>query len=471
MIIRGSIPTLIALCMLAGLCGCVAVPPLEKIQSTQVCENGLCKPLDMAQSAAVIERLKGLFANGLTQEFKPCEAKPGDFTCVGDDLGLFVMGGPIPGRGALKAMTVLSATAGPKPGTAKLRIAASETFLGTPLICAHADATLSVTGDGKVVLDVEPHYCNWALIGNLFTTLSIAIDHIDFSGRRISGFYSIATTGTGNGSGSGYTAMTLPDNRLQSQVVTELNSIKKAEVIKTADLVALPAPAVEKGRRVALVLGNAAYSNLPLVNTRNDAAVIEAALKQIDFEVVTVIDGDFEAMSAGIRKFLVSAQESAVALVYFAGHGIEVNGRNFLVATDVDMTSPQSVLGRSIDVTDMLATLGTVTRNTKIIILDACRENPFPEKFKRQQQGLAQIEAPIETFIAFSTSPGKVAEDGAGKNSPYTRSLASRLVQPGVNLEAVFREVRKSVVSDTKGRQTPWENTSLTTDVRLASAR
>ena len=471
MTIRGSIAILSWLCMLVGLYGCVAVPPLEKIQSTQVCENGLCKQIDIAQSAAVIERLKTLFANGLTQEFKPCESKPGHFACVDDDLGLFVMGGPIPGRGALKSLTVLSTTAGPKPGTLKLRLVVSETFIGTPLICAHADAILSIAAEGKVVLDIEPHYCNWALIGSIFSTISLAIDRIDFSSRRISGFYSIGVAGVGNGSGSGYAAMTLPDNRLQSQVVAELNTFKKAELIKTTDLVALPAPAVEKGRRVALILGNAAYKDLPLVNTRNDAHVMAAALKQIDFEVLSVIDGDFEAMSSGIRKFLASAQESTVSLIYFAGHGIEVNGRNFLVATDVDMTSPQSVLGRSVDVTDMLATLGTVTRNTKIIILDACRENPFPEKFKRQQQGLAQIEAPIETFIAFSTSPGKVAEDGTGKNSPYTRSLAGKLVQPGANLEAIFREVRKSVVTDTNGRQTPWENTSLTTDVRLASVR
>jgi len=119
----------------------------------------------------------------------------------------------------------------------------------------------------------------------------------------------------------------------------------------------------------------------------------------------------------------------------------------------------------------MLYTLGTITKRPKVIILDACRDNPFPEKFKRQQQGLAQIEAPIETFIAFSTAPGHVAEDGDGKNSPYTKSLISKLAQPGAGLEAVFRDVRKAVVADTDGRQTPWENTSLTNDVRLVGAK
>jgi hypothetical protein len=348
----------------------------------------------------------------------------------------------------------------------------NETFIGTPIFCANADATATVSGAGQIVLEIEAHYCNWALVGNLLNTLSFVLDRIDLSTRRVTGYYSIGVAGTGNGKGSGYTAFTVPDSRLQSTVVAELNSLKKSEVIAAADLVSLPLPArigTESGRKVALVLGNAAYRDAPLKNTLNDARAMEGTLEKIGFEVIPVLDGDFAAMAAGVRTFLGKAGGSSVALVYYAGHGIEINGRNFLVATDADLTSAQSVLKSSVDVTEMLASLGVVTKKTKIIILDACRNNPFPERYKRQAQGLAQIEAPIETFIAFSTSPGKVADDGDGSNSPYTRTLADKLVQRGLNLEALFRDVRKTVVEDTKGRQTPWENTSLTTEVNLVA--
>ena len=101
------------------LAGCVATPPLEKVQATQVCENNACKTVSPADAGAIIDKVRMLFADGLSREFKPCEARSGEFTCVDDDIGLFVMGGPIPGRGALKSLSVLSATAGSKPGTVK----------------------------------------------------------------------------------------------------------------------------------------------------------------------------------------------------------------------------------------------------------------------------------------------------------------------------------------------------------------
>jgi len=174
-------------------------------------------------------------------------------------------------------------------------------------------------------------------------------------------------------------------------------------------------------------------------------------------------------MESGLRAFMEQARSSAIALVYYAGHGIEINGRNYLVGTDVDMSSPQQVLSHSIDATEMLSALGIATPGAKILILDACRDNPFPERFRRQAHGLAQIEAPVETFIAFSTSPGKVAEDGSGSNSPYTKALIARLDKENSALEAIFRDVRKSVVNETNGRQTPWENTSLTAEIKLSA--
>jgi hypothetical protein len=462
--------SLVLLPVLFALSACVSTPPLEKVRTTVLCAESKCAEASVAKTEETLEQLRKLFADGLTQEFKPCEANPGDTKCQSDDLGLFVMGGPIPGRGALKGMTVMSAITAPDGKSVRLRVAMNETFIGTPIFCANADATLAISPTGQVVLEVESHYCNWALVGNLLNTLSFVFDRVDLSSRTITGYYSIGVAGTGNGKGSGYTAFSVPDNRLEGRVVAELNSLKKAQVINTLDLVNLqptPKPAADAGRKVALVLGNAAYREVPLKNTLNDARAMEGTLKKIGFEVISVLDGNFPAMAAGIKNFLARAQDASITLVYYAGHGIEINGRNFLVATDADISSAQSVLSSSVDVTEMLASLGVVNKKTKIVILDACRDNPFPERYKRQAQGLAQIEAPIETFIAFSTSPGKVADDGEGSNSAYTRTLANKLGQPGLNLEALFRDVRKTVVEESKGRQTPWENTSLTTEVNL----
>lgn len=461
------------LCALAActLTSCVSVAPLEKVGTTVLCVEGKCGNVTAARAADTLNQLRALFADGLTQEFKPCEARPGETRCQGDDLGLFVMGGPIPGRGALKGMTIMSAITSPDAKSVRLRVAMNETFIGTPIFCANADATLAVSAAGQVMLEVESHYCNWALVGNLLNTLSFVFDRIDLTTRTITGYYSIGVAGTGNGQGSGYTAFTVPDNRLENRLVAELNGIKKAQVINTLDLVNLqPPPKPDTGgtgRKVALVLGNAAYRDVPLKNTLNDARAMEGTLKKIGFEVISVLDANFATMAAGIKTFLARSQDASVTLVYYAGHGIEINGRNYLVATDADISSAQSVLSSSVDVTEMLASLGVITKKTKIVILDACRDNPFPERYKRQAQGLAQIEAPIETFIAFSTSPGKVADDGEGGNSAYTRTLAGKLLQPGLNLEALFRDVRRSVVEESKGRQTPWENTSLTTEVNL----
>ncbi len=457
--------------VLVMLTGCVATPPVEKMSSaTQLCDGSGCSTVAPHNAQASLERIKALLASGLAVDFKTCETRPSESNCASDDIGFFVMGGPIPGRGALKGLSILSATSG-TTGQLDLRIAMSPTFLGTPMACSHGDATVTVDVQGKVVLDLKSTYCNWAIVGNTFNTVSIAFDRIDMSTRKMQGYYSVGVAGTGNGKGSGYLSMVIPDNRIGRQAEAELNSFRRAELVGTAGLIALPTPTAKLAdRRVALVLGNSAYRRLPLDNTRNDALAMQAALSQAGFDVSFALDGDFSAMSAAVRSFLSKAQNASVSLIYYAGHGVEINGRNFLVAIDADIVSPENVLSHSIDVTELIATLGTVTRSTKILILDACRDNPFPERFKRQQQGLAQIEAPIETFIAFSTSPGKVAEDGDGANSPYTRVLAKKIVEPGVTLEALFRDVRKAVVEDTRGRQTPWENTSLTSEVRMVAA-
>jgi len=461
-----------SIALLAMLTGCVSAPPVDRVQVTVLCSNRVCTPIDANNATRSIQSIKKLIYDGLSREFTACEASGPNSPCTSNDLGMFVLGGPIPGRGALKAASFLSVTDGPVANSLNLRIALRETFIGTPLVCSHADGTLTLSGAGKVVLEFAPHYCNWALVGNVFTSFSMVIDRIDLNDRLVTGYYSLATTGTGNGAGSGYAALRIPDGRLDFNTLQELDTLIKTNATNRLTATDTPAPAAApqpEGDKVALVIGNAGYRSSPLQNTRNDAKSMAASLKALGFRQTVLIDANHDLMESGLRAFMEQARSSAIALVYYAGHGIEINGRNYLVGTDVDMSSPQQVLSHSIDATEMLSALGIATPGAKILILDACRDNPFPERFRRQAHGLAQIEAPVETFIAFSTSPGKVAEDGSGSNSPYTKALIARLDKENSALEAIFRDVRKSVVNETNGRQTPWENTSLTAEIKLSA--
>lgn len=457
--------------LLALLAGCVSAPPVDRVQVTVLCSNRVCTPIDANNATRSIQSIKKLIYDGLSREFSVCDTSGPNSPCTSNDLGMFVLGGPIPGRGALKSASFLSVTDGPVANSLNLRIALRETFIGTPLVCSHADGTLTLSGSGKVVLEFAPHYCNWALVGNVFTSFSMVIDRIDLNDRLVTGYYSLATTGTGNGAGSGYAALRIPDGRLDFGTLKELDDLIKTNATNKIAVPDAPLPATAakpEGSKVALVIGNAGYKISPLQNTRNDAKSMAASLKALGFQQTVLIDANHDLMESGLRAFMEQARASAIALVYYAGHGIEINGRNYLVGTDVDMSSPQQVLAHSIDATEMLSALGLATPGAKILILDACRDNPFPERFRRQAHGLAQIEAPVETFIAFSTSPGKVAEDGSGSNSPYTKALIARLDKENSTLEAIFRDVRKSVVNETNGRQTPWENTSLTAEIKLS---
>jgi hypothetical protein len=466
----GQIKQTLGILLVMLLSACVSAPPLEQVKATQLCSHQSCQAISPERSQQAIGSLKKLFYDGLSREFTLCESSGPGQGCSSNDLGMFVLGGPIPGRGALKSASLLTVTDAPTQNALQLRIALRESFIGTPLICSHADGSLTLDAQGRAILEFAPHYCNWALVGNVFTSFSMVLDRVDLTSRLVSGYYSLATTGTGNGKGSGYAAFRIPDNRLSLDTLVELDELLKKQQAQHHNHAVAPAPAPDEyaGKpRVALVIGNAAYREAPLNNTLNDANAMTRILKSLGFEVTTLLDARYDLMDAGVQAFMEKARTSSIALVYYAGHGIEINGRNYLVGTDIAMSTAASVLARSIDTTEMLAALGQATKGSKVLILDACRDNPFPERYRRQAQGLAQIEAPVDTLIAFSTSPGKVAEDGKGSNSPYTQALVARLEKPNRSLEAVFRDVRKSVVSETHGRQTPWENTSLTREIRL----
>lgn len=221
---------------------------------------------------------------------------------------------------------------------------------------------------------------------------------------------------------------------------------------------------VVANRRLALVIGNAAYINRPLANPINDADDISNALEVLGFDVVNVRDASLRQMKDAIVEFGDRLANYDVGLVYYSGHGVEVGGRNFLIPVSNTLVSEDEVADRAIDASLIIDKLSQAKKKVNILILDACRDNPLRSRTRSSSSGLSGINAPVGTLVAFSTAPGRVAEDGTGRNSPYTKRLIENMLKPNIPIEKVFKETREAVIEETKGRQVPWENTSLRGD-------
>lgn len=225
------------------------------------------------------------------------------------------------------------------------------------------------------------------------------------------------------------------------------------------------------GRRVALIIGNSDYrgSISRLANPANDARDIAAAMKKVGFDVDVHLDATRDEMNRAILDFKKRLHESDVGLFYYAGHAIQVNGRNFMIPVEATLeitdmradTLADYVSLETVEIDDVLGRMAAAEPDLNIVILDACRDNPFAGRSRGLSRGLAQTLAPRGTFVAYATAPGQVAEDGGGNNSPYTSALVEAVNTPGLKLEDVFKQVRRDVALETDGRQTPWENSSI----------
>ncbi|MEZ5870543.1 MAG: caspase family protein [Nitratireductor sp.] len=231
-------------------------------------------------------------------------------------------------------------------------------------------------------------------------------------------------------------------------------------------------------KRVALVIGNAAYVNAPeLANPRNDAAKISARLAELGFEIVEGVDADLVTMLERIDDFARALEGADVALFYYAGHGLQVNGRNYMVPVDAALTSHIRLDYEAIPIDLVMASMQDKAK-TNLLFLDACRDNPLARSLARSLgtrsgnigNGLARIGAGRGTLISYATEPGNVALDGKGANSPYTEALAEYLGQPGMSIGDTMILVRNSVMEATYGRQVPWEHSSLTGRVILGDS-
>ena len=216
--------------------------------------------------------------------------------------------------------------------------------------------------------------------------------------------------------------------------------------------------------RVALVIGNAAYRSDPLDNPINDARLIAASLQRAGFNVTQRENLDRTALLGALRDFGNRLNENTIAVLYYAGHGLQLRDRNYLIPVDAEIRSEDEIPISGIDLSFILGRMSAARSRINIVILDACRNNPFAGKTVAAPRGLAQMDAPVGTLLAFATAPGKLAADsgtGSSANSLYALYLAKHLLTPGLPVESVFKRVREGVVKDTQQQQVPWESSSL----------
>lgn len=224
--------------------------------------------------------------------------------------------------------------------------------------------------------------------------------------------------------------------------------------------------------RYALVIGNSNYSFAPLRNPAQDASLMAATLRVLGFDVSEYQDVPQRDLKRAVVDFgrkLEQAGKDAVGLVYYAGHGVQVNGENYLIPIGAHIRDELDVDIEGVRASIVLSALERAGNGLNIVILDACRNNPFQSNTRAVRGGLARMDAPSGTLLAYSTSPGNVAEDGSGRNSPYTQALAQSMRTQGAKVEDVFKRVRVAVMERTNNRQVPWEASSLTGDFYFVS--
>jgi hypothetical protein len=220
-------------------------------------------------------------------------------------------------------------------------------------------------------------------------------------------------------------------------------------------------------QRVALVIGNSNYQNVAqLPNPANDAKAVSQLLNNAGFEVISATDLNHNQMIQAIQDFsgkIAGRGPNTVAMVYYAGHGVQVAGENYLVPVDARISSEPDLVNGSVRLVDVMATLEAIPSRMRIVILDACRNNPFPS-LNDAGRGLAIVDAPNGSIVGYSTAPGTEALDGAGDHSPYTAAFLREAHEKNLPIEQLFKRVRLDVNNTTDGHQTPWESSSLTSD-------
>lgn len=220
--------------------------------------------------------------------------------------------------------------------------------------------------------------------------------------------------------------------------------------------------------RIALVVGNGNYSGVTrLANPASDARLISDKLEELGFSVTMITDAGLAELKQGVAEFgrrLRAGGKESTGLFYFAGHGVQSFGENYLLPVDTRVTNAADLALVAMEANSILRQMFSASNRTNIIILDACRNNPFENIPDFRDNGLAEMKAPTGTFLAYATAPGTVALDGKGANSPFTAALVEEMSVPGRPIEQVFKQVRVRVLEESAGAQTPWDTSSLTSE-------
>jgi len=240
--------------------------------------------------------------------------------------------------------------------------------------------------------------------------------------------------------------------------------VRIAALLVLLTIVAAPAWAA----RHALVIGNNAYPGNELRSAVNDARDIAAALKQLGFDTLLRENATRDSMFQAIQEFGSKLRDGDVALFYFAGHAIQVRDRNYLIPVDAKVKQEDDVTFYSLDVAEVLQRMDRARTRANLLVLDACRDNPFASTVRFSSVGLAQMSAPPGTLIAYATAPGQVAREGTGRNGVFTRHLLRHMTTPNQPVELTMKRVREGVLADTKGQQIPWDSSSLRGDIVFA---
>lgn len=223
-------------------------------------------------------------------------------------------------------------------------------------------------------------------------------------------------------------------------------------------------------RRIALVIGNAAYDEAPLLNPVNDADDMATQLQPLGFQVMLRKNATRREMEVAIREFGDALKPGGAGLFYYAGHGMQVNGRNYLIPLDADIEREDEIPYKAVDAGQILSKMETAGNRLNIVILDACRQNPFARSFRSSTQGLAQMDAPRGSLLVYATAPGSVSYDGNGRNGTFTKHLLSYMRTPDLEIGPMLRLVRESVRKETNQRQIPWESSSIEGNFYFASS-
>ncbi|MFN7929741.1 MAG: caspase domain-containing protein [Blastocatellia bacterium] len=257
---------------------------------------------------------------------------------------------------------------------------------------------------------------------------------------------------------------TSPGEKKDETTNTTARSDGKATVLTNAGPTSSAVNEISSANRLALVIGNSNYQVGPLANPANDANAMARTLRETGFEVMQYTNLNKRELEESLRAFGSKIPRGGVALFYFAGHGVQVKGVNYLIPVGARIEKEGDAEYEAVDAGRIMNELESAGSRLNIVILDACRNNPFAQRGRSLSRGLAVMSAPSGTVVAYATGPGEVASDGDGKNGLYTQELLKHMREPNLKIEEVLKRTRIAVKEKTNGQQVPWENTSLDGD-------